>query len=274
MSSVRETLTLLYWSLLQPASFRHAVAEGRIELERARWEGLALVIGVPLVVLLTLQGLASALAFGVHLSDARTFLQVSVALASVLCLVGSVPEGVAFGVAGGLTGIVLASNVAWQLPFPFDFTVLFGAALGMAYRTRRGSRGTWRYGLIQAVRGGLVFAVVFGLEEAGFLFFNLWPGSTLTPALGRAGERFLSVWWRTGTYFAVPFLTFYLGLLWYPVEAIWATVVSVLARVAPRTVPALAHYHPAQVDRLLKLPLPGAPHLPPAAGSTTESGQL
>lgn len=255
-SLIAEMFALLRWSLLDPESFRLALEQGRVRLDRARWEGLVIAIVVPVVGYLLLWGLAPQFRLVFAPADARDLARLTLAFASLLCLVGSVTEGVAFGVAGGLLGVGLGSSLFGRPAFPLDFSLLFGAAFGMAYRTRQGECGTWWDGLREGVRGGIIFAVVFGLEEAGFLFFNQYPGGELQVALVMAGRRFVVVAWQTTLYFAIPFLIFYLGLLWYPLEVLWTAALYGQARRNPSRGPALAERLPARYDRLIKLPLP------------------
>lgn len=259
-----ETLSLLYWSLLQPNSFRLAVKEDHIPLNRARWEGLALTVAAPWFWSLLLFGAARHLYLLTLTPAGRWDLaRVVIALAALLCLVGSVTEGVAFGVVGGLVVVGYGTQFG-GLTFPFDWVFLLGATFGMAYRTRREEKGTWWDGVRQALRGGLLFAIIFGLEEGGYLYFRetglLFVGQEksgdLLPPLIAAGQRFVSVAWQAWFYFAVPFAVLYLGLLWYPLEALWMVLLCGYARLTGKQLEAFIDLNPARYDRLIKFPLP------------------
>lgn len=194
---LRETLTLLHWSLLQPAAYQQAHRHGELDVERTRWQGLALALSVPVGMLLVVHAVAAGAHLPLDANGARTFAQISLALASVLCLVGGVTEGVAFGVLGGLKG--------------------------------------------------------------GFLFFNLYPGSDVSSALVRFWQRFVTVARDAGLYFAIPFIGLYLGVPWYPLEVVWAAIVSIAERIVPQHRVLLVRLHPATHDQLLKLPIPSRP---------------
>ena len=273
---LRETLALLYWSLLQPESFRLALVESRIRLSRARWEGLVLVIVVPWLWSLVLFGPARHF-YLLTLAPAgnRDLARVALAVAALLCLVGSVTEGVAFGVAGGIVAVGYGTRFG-VLTFPLDLVLLLGAAFGMAYRTRRGAPGTWWDGLREALRGGVIFAMIFGLEEAGHLFLretgllfvDREVNGNLLPASIAAMQRFGSVAWQAGVYFALPFIILYLGLLWYPLEALWMAVLYGQARLTSYP---LSNLNPAQYDRLIKFPLPFAPQIMAMVNNQTDN---
>jgi len=259
-----ETLSLLYWSLLQPNSFRLAVKEGQVPLNRARWEGLALTVVAPWLWSLLLFGPARHFYLLTLTPAGRWDLaRVVIALAALLCLVGSVTEGVAFGTVGGLVVVGYGTQFG-GLTFPFDWIFLLGATFGMAYRTRRGEKGTWWDGVWQALRGGLLFAAIFGLEEGGYLFLRetglLFAGQEMShdilPSLVTAVQRFVSVAWQTWLYFAIPFAVLYLGLLWYPWEVLWMVFLGGYARLTGKQLEAFIDLNPARYDRLIKFPLP------------------
>ena len=264
-----ETLSILYWSLLQPNSFRLAVNEGRIPLNRARWEGLALTVAAPWLWSLLLFGLARHFYLLTLTPAGRWDLaRVVIALAALLCLVGSVTEGVAFGMVGGLVVVGYGTQFG-GLTFPFDWVFLLGATFGMAYRTRREEKGIWWDGVWQALRGGLLFAVIFGFEEGGYLFLRetglLFAGQEVSndffPSFVMAAQRFVSVAWQAGLYFVVPFAVLYVGLFWYPLEALWMALLYGVIRLTRKQPETLINLNPARYDRLIKFPLPFARQL-------------